>query len=108
MIDRMQTLTQGPGAADRSQLIDQLARRVDANRDGQVTSGEFSTFLSGLMQSLDQEQSSNRTEVAPSLASAHPVDSSTILLSVGNAGQLTRAQGAALLRQAFEAVTKAR
>lgn len=107
MIDRMQTLTQGPGAPDRSQLIDQLARRVDTNRDGQVTSGEFSTFLSGLMQSLDKEQSSNRTEVAPS-ASAHPAESSTILLSVGNAGQLTRAQGAALLRQAFEAVTKAR
>ena len=106
MIDRMQTLTQGSGATDRSQLIDQLARRVDTNRDGQVTSGEFSTFLSGLMQSLDKEQSSYRTQSDP--ASAQPVDSSTILLSAGNAGQLTRAQGAALLRQAFEAFTKAR
>jgi len=102
----MQTLTQGSGATDRSQLIDQLARRVDTNRDGQVTSGEFSTFLSGLMQSLDKEQSSYRTQSDP--ASAQPVDSSTILLSAGNAGQLTRAQGAALLRQAFEAFTKAR
>ena len=106
MIDRLQTLTQGPGATDRSQLINQLARRVDSNRDGQVTSGEFSTFLSGLMQSLDKKQSSHRTQSDPT--SAEPVDSSTILLSVGSAGQLTRAQGAALLRQAFEAVTKAR
>lgn len=106
MIDRLQTMTQGPGAPDRSQLIDQLARRVDTNRDGQVTSGEFSTFLSGLMQSLDKEQSSYRTDAAP--ASTQSTDPSTILLSVGNAGQLTRAQGAALLRQAFEAVTKAR
>ncbi len=108
MIDRMQILTQGSGATDRSQLIDQLARRVDTNRDGQVTSGEFSTFLSGLMQSLDKEQSSYRTQPDPASASAQPVDSSTILLSAGNAGQLTRAQGAALLRQAFEAFTKAR
>jgi hypothetical protein len=108
VIDRMQTLTQGPGAADRTQLIEQLARRVDTNRDGQVTSGEFSTFLSGLMQSLDNEQSSFRTQGDPSVPSAPTADPSTILLSVGDAGQLTRAQGAALLRQAFESITRAR
>lgn len=106
MIDRMQTLIQGAGAADRSQLVEQLARRVDTNRDGQVTSNEFSTFLSSLMQSLDQEQTSTRTQPDP--AQAPVADASAVLLSVGPAGQLTRAQGTALLRQAFETLTKAR
>jgi hypothetical protein len=55
MITNMNAVISGTGHADRSQLVEQLARRVDTNRDGQVTSAEFSNFLSGLMQSLDEE-----------------------------------------------------
>jgi len=34
------------GAADLEPLVKQLARRADANRDGQVSSAEFAQFLS--------------------------------------------------------------
>jgi hypothetical protein len=36
--------------ADLTQLVEQLARRADANRDGQVSTSEFAQFLVGLLQ----------------------------------------------------------
>jgi hypothetical protein len=38
------------GAADLTQLVEQLAKRADANRDGQVSTSEFAQFLVGLLQ----------------------------------------------------------
>jgi hypothetical protein len=107
MITNMNAVISGTGHADRSQLVEQLARRVDTNRDGQVTSAEFSNFLSGLMQSLDEEAASHRTVEAP-MQRAAAGDTSPVLLSVSDAGALTRAQGAALLRQAFESMARSR
>lgn len=107
MITNMNALISGTGAADRSQLVEQLVRRVDTNRDGQVTSAEFSNFLSSLMQSLDEETAADRGVEAP-IQRAAAGDTSPALLSVSNAGALTRAQGTALLRQAFETVTRGR
>ena len=98
----MNALTSGTGGADRSQLVEQLARRVDVNHDGKVTSAEFASFLSSLMQSLDEEVASHREVEAP-IQRAAAGDRTSALLSAGNAA-LTRAQGAALLRQAFESV----
>jgi hypothetical protein len=95
----------GTGTADGSQLVEQLARRVDTNRDGQVTSAEFSSFLSGLMQSLDTELASERQ---PDVQAASPGAGSAVLPSIAEAGPVTPAQGARLLRQAFETVTRSR
>ena len=103
----MNAIISGTNSADRSQLVEQLARRVDANRDGQVTSAEFSNFLSSLMQSLDQETAAGRVAEAP-IQRAAAGDTSPALLSVSDAGALTRAQGAALLRHAFESVARNR
>ena len=36
--------------ADLTQLVEQLARKADANRDGQVSTSEFAQFLVGLLQ----------------------------------------------------------
>jgi len=36
--------------ADLTQLVEQLAKRADANRDGQVSTSEFAQFLVGLLQ----------------------------------------------------------
>lgn len=106
MISNMNALFSGTNATDRSQLVEQLARRVDVNRDGQVTSAEFSTFLSGLMKSLDDESAAKAP--VPAATEHDATDSSPVLVSVADAGQLTRAQGAALLRQALTSVSGAR
>ena len=36
--------------ADLTQLVEQLAKRADLNRDGQVSTSEFAQFLVGLLQ----------------------------------------------------------
>lgn len=84
---------------ERSPLLDQLARKIDTNRDGQLTSGEFSEFLAGLMQSLDDEQ-----------RSASPGTSEPASAGLLNTPQpaMTPAQASALLRKAFEHVTRTR
>lgn len=106
MINSVNPHISSTGATERSPLVEQLARKVDGNRDGQVTSAEFSSFLSSLMQSLDSELTADRAPdaTAPSPAAA----SSAVMLPAAEPGTLTRAQGAALLRQAFETVTRSR
>jgi hypothetical protein len=37
-----------------SPLIEQIARRVDANGDGSISTSEFSSFLTNLLQSISQ------------------------------------------------------
>lgn len=107
MISNMNALFSGTNATDRSQLVEQLARRVDVNRDGQVTSAEFSNFLSGLMKSLDEDAAA--TPPVPTVGEhAAADDHSPVLVSVADAGQLSRAQGAQLLRQALTSVSRAR
>ena len=70
-----------------------------------MTSAEFLNFLSSLMQSLDHELASQRDAApVPSAATAEP--SATLLTA--EAVPLTRAQGAELLRQAFNPVTRSR
>jgi hypothetical protein len=107
VINSMNPHISSAGATERSPLVEQLARKVDGNRDGEVTSAEFSHFLSSLMQSLDSELTADRgpDPSAPSPAAAAP---SAVLLPAAEPGALTRAQGAALLRQAFEPVTRSR
>ena len=105
MITNINAALSGTGTADGSQLVEQLARRVDTNRDGQVTSAEFSSFLSGLMQSLDTELASERQPDAPAASTGA---ASPVLPSIAEAGPMTPAQGARLLRQAFETVTRSR
>jgi hypothetical protein len=107
VINSMNPLISSAGATERSQLTEQLARRVDGNRDGQVTSAEFSNFLSSLMQSLDGELASHRESnpAAPSPAAAEP---SPALLPLTEPAPLSRAQGATLLRQAFDTATWSR
>ncbi len=107
MITNINAALSGTGSADKSQLVEQLARRVDTNRDGQVTSAEFSSFLSELMQSLDTDVASAHQAAGPAQA-ASSGEASPVLLSVAEAGTLTRAQGARLLRQAFESITRSR
>jgi hypothetical protein len=106
VISDMKAVISGTNAADRSQLVEQLARRVDVNRDGQVTSAEFSSFLSGLMKSIDEESTARPS--TPVAGETPASDSSPVLVSVADAGQLTRAQGAQLLRQALSSVSRAR
>ena len=107
MINSMNPHISITGATERSPLVEQLARKVDGNRDGQVTSAEFSSFLSSLMQSLDSE-SASRHEPGPVAASPAAAEPSPVLLPAAEPGTLTRAQGAALLRQAFDTVTRSR
>jgi len=104
VINSMSPLVSSTGATERSPLVEQLARRVDGNRDGQVTSAEFSSFLADLMQSLDGEQATSREPAAPASAGAHQA----AVLPGTDVAALTPAQGAALLRQAFAPVTRSR
>lgn len=88
-------------ATERSPLMEQLGRRVDANRDGQVTSAEFANFLEGLTQALDAEQTHTASSAMPAPAAGAqtlPVQEPV----------MTPAQASALLRQAFEPVTRSR
>jgi len=107
VINSMNPLVSNANGVDPSQLVEQLARRVDTNRDGQVTSTEFSAFLSNLMQSLDTEQAAQQ-ERGDRPQAAGSGDALPVMLSLQDAGSLTRAQGAALLRQAFETVSRSR
>lgn len=52
----------------QSPLLDQLSRRADADRDGTVSTAEFSAFLTSLVQSLDDE-----TAQAKQAAASEPV-----------------------------------
>jgi hypothetical protein len=42
-------------SAEKSPLLEQLARKADANHDGTLTSAEFTAFLSTLTKSLDDD-----------------------------------------------------
>jgi hypothetical protein len=61
--------------ADLTQLVEQLAKRADANRDGQVSTSEFAQFLVGLLQ-----QTSTSSLSTPSATStiATPTKSTSI------------------------------
>lgn len=107
MIDTTHTLVGPAGAsAPRSPLVDQLARRADADHDGQVTSAEFASFLSELMQSLDDDLSAHRAStIEPRIdgrSGASPAATAV------DAVALTPAQGAALLERAFASAGKVR
>lgn len=91
------SLQTSSNVTDRSPLLDQLARRVDTDRDGQLTSAEFSRFLAGLMQSLDEEQRS---------ASSAATEPTPAMLLNTQPPAMTPAQASALLRRAFEHVTR--
>lgn len=53
--------------ADLTQLVEQLAKRADANRDGQVSTSEFAQFLVGLLQPGTTASSSVQTPSATDL-----------------------------------------
>lgn len=86
----------------RSPLIDQLARRADANRDGNVTSAEFSHFLSGLMESIEAE--TREPAAQPPAASAATVPGAPELLKTAS----SPSAAADALRRAIAAATKER
>jgi hypothetical protein len=102
VINSMNPHISGAGATERSPLTEQLARKVDGNRDGRVTSAEFSSFLTSLMESLDGELTSHRAS-DPAAPSPVAADASPAPLPLTEAAPLSRAQAAALLRQAFDA-----
>jgi hypothetical protein len=62
-------LSSSKAATELSPLVEQLAKRADANRDGKVTSAEFMEFLTKLTASLDDDAKSGGT-LASSNASA--------------------------------------
>lgn len=88
-------------ATERSPLMEQLGRRIDTDRDGQVTSAEFSSFLTGLMKSLDDEQ-------APATPARNALSAANAPALTAQASPMTPAQASALLRQTFEPVTRSR
>jgi hypothetical protein len=47
--------------ADLTQLVEQLARKADLNRDGQVSTSEFAQFLVNLLQGTSGAASSTGT-----------------------------------------------
>jgi hypothetical protein len=49
-----------------SPLIDQIARRVDANGDGNISTSEFSSFLTNLLQSISQVAQHGTNSTSPS------------------------------------------
>jgi hypothetical protein len=51
--------------ADLTQLVEQLAKRADANKDGQVSTSEFAQFLVGLLQPAANATGSGSTQPAP-------------------------------------------
>jgi hypothetical protein len=62
--------------ADLAQLVEQLARRADANGDGQVSTSEFSQFLIGLLQpaaSSSQSGTTTATGAAGTAAAEAPL-----------------------------------
>lgn len=102
MINTIQTLI-GPAApaAERSPLVDQLARRADANHDGQVTSAELAGFFADLMQALDDDQSAQRAPAAAPHVTGRHVEALSMAASTIDPATMTQAQGAALLRRAL-------
>ena len=54
-------------AAERSPLLEQLARKADVNRDGAVSQNEFNAFLAALVTPQDAatEQPTARTAASP-------------------------------------------
>lgn len=60
------------GSTERSPLMDQLAKQADTNRDGNVTTREFSAFLSSLTESLDKDLQRSAADVNAPGASAPP------------------------------------
>jgi hypothetical protein len=86
----------------RSPLLDQIARRADVNRDGNVTSAEFSNFLSGLMESLEAE--ARNTAADPQTASTVPAPSTPELLKTVS----SPSAAADALRRAIAAASKER
>lgn len=60
MIDTYTSPTSSNAAASRAAIAERIGPNTDSNRDGRVTSDEFSNFLAGLMQLLDQELETHR------------------------------------------------
>jgi hypothetical protein len=97
-------LASNPETSELAPLLQQLARRADVNRDGQVTSAEFNDFLSKLTSSLDDE-------VKNPAAAASPDDARTPAAAVtelrASASAATRSHAAAL-RALVHAISKDR
>jgi hypothetical protein len=53
------------GAADLTQLVEQLARKADLNRDGQVSTSEFAQFLVNLLQGTSTSATASSTSTTP-------------------------------------------
>lgn len=67
MINTNALTTNKTTGADLTQLVEQLAKRADANRDGQVSTSEFAQFLVGLLQ---QTSDAGTTISSPTTAPA--------------------------------------
>ncbi len=91
--------------ADAQSPLEQLARRADVNRDGQVSNPEFAGFLSDLMQSLDREQAATPAPQSAEPAT-RPLDLSR--LEAKDIPAPSPAASAALLRAAVLAASKER
>ena len=94
-------------ASELAPLLQQLAKKADTNRDGQVSSTEFTDFLGKLMQSLDESQrvaSGSPTSSEPSAAAPIPVStSSAVPLPIP-----TQTAGAAAIRAIVASLSKER
>ena len=89
-------------AAELAPLVEQLAKRADTNRDGKVSSAEFSDFLTKLMQSIDDEHGAGTGQAqpsGPSSAGPIPVPSTNVPVP---------ASAAAAIRAIVAAVVKER
>lgn len=105
MIHNMNPIVSGlKTVGERSPLIDQLARRADANRDGQITRAELDNFLSDLTRALDSELERHRAAAGD----PPPAATSTTPVLAADLTAMTRAQASALLRQALETTRKVR
>ena len=98
MINSLTQHTATASAPERSSLADQLAKRVDTNRDGAVTTVEFDAFLSDLMRTLESE-GANRPSAGPAAqtaasapaTNAQPVDAATVSSVPARSAALNRA-----------------
>jgi hypothetical protein len=62
--------TAQPAAGKLAPLVERLGKRADVNRDGHVTSDEFSEFLAKLTASLDAEHAAKPATIPNP---AHPL-----------------------------------
>lgn len=103
MITTTTGFVSGAEAGERS-LVDQVGKRADVNRDGQISSEEFSKFLQDLVRSIDAEVDRDR---AATDAAVRPAHVPAAVVDAVDAPVVASSQGAALLR-ALDSIGKAR